>query len=136
MLSINAGTNSAVSTEVTDALYYGSDHLPVFCDFEFSPASGLGDSSYHIPDKYRSYSNFPNPFNPDTVIEYELPQSCQVELVVYDLNGSVVRTITSGVQNVGKHSVRFDGSELASGIYFYQLNAGEFRGVKRMLLTK
>ncbi len=85
--------------------------------------------------------NFPNPFNPATVIEYALADAGQVELRVYDLNGRMVRELVNAPQAASRYQVEWDGRddlgrELASGIYFYQLNAPGIRETRRMVLTK
>jgi len=80
--------------------------------------------------------NYPNPFNPSTSIEFALPKSEFVELKVYNILGKEVSTLVSKKLNQGNHTYTFDGSNLASGIYYYQLVAGEFREVKKMILLK
>ncbi|MDR3627995.1 MAG: T9SS type A sorting domain-containing protein [Ignavibacteriaceae bacterium] len=92
--------------------------------------------SPNIPKKYSLNQNYPNPFNPATVINYDLPKSGQVTLKVYDILGKEVSTLYNGVQNAGTYTVSFDASKLASGIYFYELRAGNFVATKKMLLLK
>ena len=80
--------------------------------------------------------NYPNPFNPSTVISYSIPNDGHVTLKVYDDLGRVVATLVDQNQNVGSHSVTFDASHLASGIYFYRLVSGTYVSMKKMLLMK
>ena len=80
--------------------------------------------------------NYPNPFNPSTSIQYKIAESNHVTLKVYDVLGRVVATLVDGYIEDGNHSVTFDASRLSSGIYFYELRAGHFRSVKKMLLIK
>jgi len=80
--------------------------------------------------------NYPNPFNPITNIEFRIPKSEFVELKVYNLLGKEVSTLVSKKLNQGNHTYTFDGKNLASGIYYYQLTAGEFREVKKMILLR
>jgi len=80
--------------------------------------------------------NYPNPFNPVTVIKYNLPSKEYVKLVVYDITGNTVSILINGEQTRGLHSVEFDGNNIASGIYFYTLSAGEYRTTKKMILLK
>jgi hypothetical protein len=80
--------------------------------------------------------NYPNPFNPSTTIEYALPQNAQVTLKVYNVIGQEVKTLANGVEPAGVHSIKFDATNLTSGVYFYRLQAGSFSQVNRMLLLK
>lgn len=80
--------------------------------------------------------NYPNPFNPNTVINYNLPRSNFVKLVVYDVLGNKIKTLVNERQRAGKYEVEFDGSNLPSGVYFYKINTDEFNNVRRMVLLK
>ena len=82
------------------------------------------------------YQNYPNPFNPTTMIEYSLPTSSHVTLKVYDVLGREVVTLKNENQFAGKHSVQFNASRLASGIYFYVLVADNFTVSKKMSILK
>jgi len=89
---------------------------------------------------YKLYENYPNPFNPSTTINYEIPINGQVELKVYDVLGKEVVTLVQEYQNAGKYSVVFDstllGANLSSGLYLYQLKTGTTRITKKMVLLK
>jgi hypothetical protein len=80
--------------------------------------------------------NYPNPFNPSTTIEFTLPKSEYVKLKVFNILGKEVSTLVSNKLNQGNHTYIFDGKNLASGIYYYQLAAGDFREVKKMILLR
>jgi hypothetical protein len=80
--------------------------------------------------------NYPNPFNPSTSIFYTVPAETNVTLTVYNALGQVVRTLVNGTVASGRHEVRFDASELASGTYMYTLKAGNFTQSARMILSK
>jgi hypothetical protein len=86
--------------------------------------------------------NYPNPFNPATVIKYQLPAFSSVRLSVYDILGREVATLVDGLKEAGYYTATFDGSRLASGIYFTRIiaqpkNSGNtFVQVRKMLLTK
>ena len=80
--------------------------------------------------------NYPNPFNPTTLISYQLPVSGQVTLKVYDMLGREIATLVSERENAGSYSVKFDGSRLSSGVYFYRLQAGSFSQTKKLMLVK
>jgi|GEM_PF-6412549 len=86
--------------------------------------------------KYRLGQNYPNPFNPRTTIEYQLPQKVTVSLKIFDTNGQEVSTLVKEVQAQGRHEVAFDGSALTSGVYFYQLRAGDIIQTKKLILLK
>ncbi len=80
--------------------------------------------------------NFPNPFNPTTTIRYNLPNRSQVILSVFNTLGQQVAVLVEGEQEAGYHEVRFDGSGLSSGMYFYRIQAGTYVGTKKFILTK
>ncbi len=94
-----------------------------------------------VPDEYILKQNYPNPFNPRTTIRFDLPSNSQVNLVVYNVNGEVVRTLVKTNFGFGTHRIVWDGKDdlgrqVSSGIYFYRLTAGRFTSVKKMLLIK
>jgi len=95
-----------------------------------------GNSNANTPSNYVLYQNFPNPFNPTTAIKFTLTKSEYVEVKVYNIFGKEVSTIVSNKLNKGNHGFTFDGTNLASGVYYYQLVAGEYREVKKMILIK
>jgi len=95
--------------------------------------------SYTTPTTYDLDQNYPNPFNPSTTINYQLPYSSRVSLIVYDLLGRQVKTLVDEMREAGYHQAVFDASGLASGVYIYRLQAtgnGTYHQVKRMLLLK
>jgi hypothetical protein len=83
--------------------------------------TGILPGRNEVPEKFRLDQNYPNPFNPSTVINYSLADASDVSLVVYDALGKEVKVLVSGIQSKGDHSVTFNGSGLASGIYNYRL---------------
>ena len=89
-----------------------------------------------IPVKFDLKQNYPNPFNPRTMISYQLPMTNEVELSIYNLLGQKVITLVSERQKAGHHQVEWNASGFASGVYYYQLVAGEFREVKKMILLR
>ena len=88
------------------------------------------------PRSYELFQNYPNPFNPGTEISYRLSVGGHIVLKVYDVLGRVVATLADGYQSAGDHSIRFDGSRFASGIYLCRLDAGTFTAITKMLLMK
>ncbi len=85
---------------------------------------------------YRLYDNYPNPFNPSTVITYQIASAGRVTLKIYDVLGREVATLAEGQKAPGKYDVRFDAGNLSSGVYLYALTAGSFSQMKKMLLIK
>ena len=89
-----------------------------------------------VPSVFALYQNFPNPFNPTTNINFSVPELSHVSLNVYNITGEEVFKMSDKVFESGNHTVKFDGSSLPSGIYFYRLRAGSFVETKKMLLLK
>ncbi|NBC17999.1 MAG: T9SS type A sorting domain-containing protein, partial [Bacteroidetes bacterium] len=89
-----------------------------------------------LPQAFALAPNYPNPFNPQTTIGYELPEASAVRLVVYDVLGRQVAVLVDGVRPAGRHEVTFEAANLPSGVYLYQLQAGAFTQTRRMLLVK
>jgi hypothetical protein len=85
---------------------------------------------------YTLAQNFPNPFNPTTSIHYQLPEDGLVTLRIYDILGSVVKTLVNEEKLAGKYEINFNASSLASGVYIYRLNVNDFVDVKKMILLK
>ncbi len=88
------------------------------------------------PGAFLLQQNYPNPFNPSTVISYRLPVSADVTLKVFDVLGREVETLIQEHQSAGVHSVRFNASNLPSGVYLYRLQAGNYSDTKKLLLLK
>jgi len=106
-----------------------------------TPFASSPDPNGERPSAYALAQNFPNPFNPSTVIRYDLPQAGRVSLTVFDIAGREVATLVNGAQEAGSYQVRFDATTaraggLASGVYFYTVRAGRFAQTKKMLLIK
>jgi photosystem II stability/assembly factor-like uncharacterized protein len=85
---------------------------------------------------FRLNQNYPNPFNPNTVISYSIPSTSNIKLIVYNTLGQTVRAIENTFKQPGNYSINFNASDLASGIYFYKLEAGQFSQIKKMMLLK
>ena len=103
---------------------------------DFGLLVGVDNTPGPIPATYTLEQNFPNPFNPSTIIQYSLPVTAPVVLKIYNVLGQEVKTLVNQNQKAGKYTVRLDASSLASGMYFYRLQAGEFSQVKKLLLLK
>ena len=112
----------------------------------FDPCGAIGEDniSQNINSNeelsFNLYQNFPNPFNPVTIIMYDLPKDNNVTLKVYDILGKEVMTLVDEFKSAGRHTVNFDATSdadaLPNGVYYYKIVAGEFSAVRRMLLIK
>ncbi len=105
------------------------------------PNFGLTIEDSPIPDKYDLSQNFPNPFNPGTLIQYQLPENSKVRLTIYNLLGQKVRTLVDAELEAGYKSIYWDGRDdlgrnVAAGVYLYELVAGSFVSTKKMVLMK
>jgi hypothetical protein len=106
--------------------------------------TGIAGQGQTLPTEPFLAQNYPNPFNPTTAISYQLPApsgaegsaASTVTLKVYDVLGKEVATLVDGVQSAGRHTVRFDGSSLRSGVYFYRIQAGSFHDARKLILIK
>jgi hypothetical protein len=109
---------------------------------EWSIKSGAAKAGQTVPAAYKLFENYPNPFNPSTTIRYSVPELSAVTLEIYDISGRLVSELVNGAIQAGTHTVDFDGSLLASGIYVYKIKANslesqkEFSKVGRMVLLK
>lgn len=92
--------------------------------------------NYSAPKEFKLEQNFPNPFNPSTKIQYQLPEKNKVSLVIYDILGNKVTTLIDELQEAGYKEVLFNASSLASGIYIYRLISGKHIFTKKMILMK
>lgn len=89
-----------------------------------------------VPTVYGLEQNFPNPFNPITKINYQLPKNSLVTLKIYDVLGNEIISLVNEEKAVGKYQSVFDGSQLSSGVYFYKIHAGDFLEIKKLILLK
>jgi hypothetical protein len=88
------------------------------------------------PEEFIFRGAYPNPFNPKTVLSFELRDASFVKLAIYDISGRQVAELINGWRDAGSHDVTFDASRLSSGIYLYHLTAGEFQAGGKMVLVK
>ena len=108
----------------------------------YSGLVGVKNTQNTVPDNFELSQNFPNPFNPSTVINYSLPKTSEVSLIVYDILGNEIRTLVNEAKkNSGSYSVMWDGTndagmKVSSGVYYYKIKTGNFVQVRKMLLIK
>lgn len=110
----------------------GSDYATI----RYSIPTAIEPGTAEIPNKFMLYSNFPNPFNPVTRIKFDIPAQTFTTIVVYDITGRTVSTLVNQNLEAGKYSYEFNGNGLASGVYFYKIQAGDYTDVKKMMLVK
>jgi hypothetical protein len=101
-----------------------------------SGSTGIANDFPEIPTEYSLSQNYPNPYNPSTTIRFGLPSASPVLLRLYDIAGREVATLLEGYRNAGYHSVIVNNPSLASGLYFYRIEAGKFTAVRKMILLK
>ncbi|MGB5895882.1 MAG: T9SS type A sorting domain-containing protein, partial [Ignavibacteriaceae bacterium] len=89
-----------------------------------------------VPTEFTLYQNYPNPFNPATKIKYSIPKESEVTVKVFDILGAEVITLLNEEKEAGVYEVDFNAQRLASGVYFYRLQAGSFIEAKKMVLMK
>ena len=102
----------------------------------FNAPVSIEENNGNIPANFSLSQNYPNPFNPSTEISWQLAAGSQVSLKVYDVLGNEVATIVNEEKPAGKYQVAFNGSKLASGIYFYKLQTSNFSAIKKMVLLR
>ena len=93
-------------------------------------------NTYEIPAAFSLFQNFPNPFNPSTIIRFTIPKESEVNLTVYNLLGQKVITLINKELPMGTYNIRFDASKYSSGVYIYNLKAGNYLKTKKMILLK
>jgi hypothetical protein len=110
----------------------------------FSDESPLGKESYtqinlninEIIMDYGLAQNFPNPFNPSTTIEYQIPVDGYVSLKMYDILGKEIKTLVNDYKTVGKYQINLDADDMSSGVYIYKIQVNDFVSTKKMMLVK
>ncbi|MCH9006609.1 T9SS type A sorting domain-containing protein [candidate division KSB1 bacterium] len=112
-----------------------------FAQFNFEIAGIKEHKNIILPESFHLYQNFPNPFNPRTAIQYDLPIESHVKLTVYNTLGKKVKTLIDENQSAGSHSAAWDGTNakggiIASGVYFYKIQAGAFIRTREMIFVK
>ncbi|MEK9136060.1 MAG: T9SS type A sorting domain-containing protein, partial [Bacteroidota bacterium] len=107
------------------------DQLPIIQ----TPSNFTGVSE-NLPTVFRLQQNYPNPFNPTTTISYDVPVESYVKLTIYNELGQEITTVHEGVRSQGRYTTKFEANGLASGVYFYRLQAGGFVETRRMILAK
>ncbi len=146
--TVNSG-----STYLDNEMGFGVNHVwtlqlnppstPTVLNFIFGTQDSVGQlptgikkADNLLPKTFSLSQNYPNPFNPSTIIRYSVPKAQVVTIKVYNMLGQEVATLLNNMQNPGNYEVNFNANNLASGVYFYTLSAGNFKSVKKMMLLK
>lgn len=101
-----------------------------------SPVVGVVTDHFRFPKSFTLAQNYPNPFNPTTKIRYNIPELSLITLKVYDVLGNEIATLVNEEKPIGSYDIDFNANQLPSGVYFYQLIAGDFVAIKKMILMK
>lgn len=127
-----------LSTAPITTSFFIPQNSTQWATYEFSLSGTVAVNNYeeNIPYKFSLNQNFPNPFNPVTLISYDIPVPGHVSVKIYDMLGKEIKTLVNEFQTPGSHSVNFNADGLSSGVYFYSLNTEGFSQVKRMVLLK
>ena len=125
------------SVDVTDGLHVlrrdYHNALPITVNYSLVE---LSTEESIMPKEFALHQNYPNPFNPSTQIAFDLPESADVRLTVFDVLGRQVANLINQPMKAGSHTVNFDAQRLASGVYIYRLEAGSFSMTRNMMLIK
>jgi hypothetical protein len=132
--SVETQNYSFVDKNVDAGLYsYRLKQLDYDGAFAYSQ---LVEVEIAVPLDYELAQNYPNPFNPSTTIKYSIPQAGAVRIALYDVLGNEVNTIVDTYQNAGRYEISLDAAGLASGVYYYRIQSGEFTSTKKLMLMK
>ena len=129
---VKADNNGNVYITGTSGGFTGIDFLTV----KYSQPIGITPIGTEVPEGFSLEQNYPNPFNPVTNIRIQMPNSGNVKLTVFDITGKEVAVLVNENLSAGTYNIDFDASRLASGTYFYRMEAGSFTEVKKMILVK
>ena len=135
----NVRVNDGVDTLAISSSYDvdSNTFTPIYRAITLTNSSSVGNEELAgLPEKFDLKPNYPNPFNPSTQIAFDLPESADVRLTVFDVLGRQVATLINQPMKAGTHTVSFDAQRLASGVYIYRLEAGSFSMTRNMMLIK
>lgn len=131
-LTLRVGTSAIDMRSTSEVTTEGTQTITVVA----SAAGGVGLEDGVLPVSYALEQNYPNPFNPSTLIRYDLPQAGHVRLEVYDVLGRRVDVLVDEIKSAGHHSITWDASYQASGLYIYRLESGDFVSARSMTVVK
>jgi hypothetical protein len=132
MVTFRASESFGKSEEVSLEMLQGGEITDRFAK-DLNASVSIPVITVGIPDAYALSNNYPNPFNPSTTIQYDLPENGKVNLAIYNTLGEQVANLVDSRQEAGSYELRWNASNLASGVYFYRLHV---EGVKGFMMTK
>jgi hypothetical protein len=131
VLVCHNGNTLCISAHAVPAHLAQGDYLG-----DCSENSKNGNVVNNIPDVFKLYTNYPNPFNPSTKITFDLPEDAYTKLIIYDLTGREVTRLVDNSLKAGRYEFEWNANNYASGIYFYKIQSGKYLEVKKMVLLK
>lgn len=143
--STNQPDTDYVATGLTNGTpyYFWIKAVDGFCSPRVSAVSNFAlvtpvivAQNEKVPKEFALHQNYPNPFNPVTTIKYDLPKNSFVRLILYDVTGREVNTLINEYMSAGYHEINFTSENMASGVYFYKIEAGDFVSQKKMVILK
>lgn len=132
---MNNGINALSQVfAATDSILFAGTYGSGMYRFESNLIAVSGESEV-VPKEFRLYNNYPNPFNPATIIKFDIPKDALVKVRVYDILGKQIYSLNE-FKKAGSYDLQFNGSGIASGMYFYSVEANGFKETKKMVLLK
>ena len=122
------------STENRNYVFIGTRGTGVW-EYKYSTITSIGENT-NLLKKFILFQNYPNPFNPETTIKYELPKEANVQLTIYNILGQKAVELVNSFQKAGRYEVNWNAKDFASGVYIYQIKAGELIKSKKLILLK
>jgi hypothetical protein len=116
-----------------EVFYYRLKQIDLDGSIEYSD---VVEVEFNLPKDFALYQNYPNPFNPNTTIKYAVPSKSLVNITIFDLTGQKVMTLVNEIKEPGTFDIKFDASNLASGVYLYRMTTGNFTSVKKLNVLK
>ena len=127
--------NEKEEVYVTATAYSQANNQDILT-LKYSHSTGISEPVFIVPSEFNLYNNFPNPFNPTTSIQFDIPVDSKVQLKIYDITGREVHTLVNEIRKAGHYTESFDGTNLASGVYIYRFVSGRIVKSRMMMLIK
>jgi len=128
---VDKNRNIIITGYANDSVFYDNG-----LTFKLVQPVGVTQTSYKVPTNFKLYQSYPNPFNPNTKIKFQISKLSDVKMTVYDIIGREVATLVNEKLKAGSYEVKWDGAGYPSGVYFYQLKVDDYVDTKKMLLIK
>lgn len=128
-------SNSYAFTQYHGGYGHGSDMVTISGTIA-GGTTNVRENNVQIPESFELYQNFPNPFNPETIITFSLPVETTVTLEIFNIVGQKVAKLIDEHVNTGRHEITFYAGELSSGVYLYRLRAGDVVKTRKMMLVR